>query len=241
MFTTEPKPSPAEDDDSLEDDESSESNSFEDNKVVPVKDIKNQQGPLNYRTFSKVIENAEKINFDGKFGSEFVLSAWIRRPANADKSTKEQVFCGTDSELMNRHHYGLYFYKGNVKFLLRHEPSPEAAAQAELNNAKPAASSEDDFNANQKFWPSLWEWSLSPKLLTDNQWHFYEVKFSYPNASLFVDGVKFVENVTNSDIIDAYELNNVNGVGPINTYVGACYHGMFPLFFSNKPVEQLDF
>ena len=86
------------------------------------------------------------------------------------------------------------------------------------------------WNLNDKtdkdaFYPSLWEWALSESLLTDSKWHYYEVKFSYPNAVLFIDGKKFAENATNSDIIDACELSDEKGVGSIFSYIGACYHG----------------
>lgn len=165
----------------------------------------NLQPPLNYRSFSKEIENAQKINFDGAFGSDFTLSTWIRRPANADPKIKEQVFCGSDSMAMNRHHFGMYFYRGSVKFLMRKE-------------------SDEHLSAKDVFYPSLWEWSLSEKILTDNKWHFYEIKLAYPKAHLFIDGVNFVENKTNSDIIDAYELVESDGSGKVASYVGACYH-----------------
>lgn len=226
----------ADDDDSLEDSSSTEdnANNNNNNKVVPSKDLTkpsdfDQKEPMNYRSFSKSVENAQKISFDGQFGSEFALSAWIRRPANADKSVKEQVLCGTDSNLMNRHHFGLYFYQGNIKFLMRHEPSKQAAEKKSKENKKPdGIVGGDDFDTTRdEFFPSLWEWSLSEAILTDAKWHFYEVRVNYPNASLFIDGVRFVENVNNSDIIDAYELNSVSGIGPIITYVGACYHGKF--------------
>lgn len=177
-----------------------------------------KQGPLNFRSFSKVIQNAQKIDFDGKFSNEFTLSAWLRRPANADRSIKEQVFCGTDSESMNRHHYGLYFYRGNVKFLMRKEPKSEDS----IKTVKTDSGSDE---SGEVFYPSLWEWSLYEPVINDNKWHFYEIKFKYPNASLYIDGVKYIENTTNSDIIDAYELNEISGVGEITTYVGACYHG----------------
>ncbi len=209
------------DDDTIEDDDNSlegrsDEKSSDENSIIKTNELKkpsesssfnSQKQPINYRTFSKDSENAQKIEFDGSFGSEFSLSVWIRRPATADKSIKEQVFCGTDSHAMNRHHYGLYFYRGNFKFLLRKEPSKS-------NSQQP----------NEIFYPSLWEWSLYEPLLTDNKWHFYEVKFNYPNASLFIDGVKFVETTSNSDIIDAYELSDVKDSGQVTTYVGACYH-----------------
>lgn len=160
--------------------------------------------PMSYRSFSKLIENAQKITFDGKFGAQFTLGMWLRRPANADQNIKEQVFCGSDSQAMNRHHFGMYFYRGSVKFLMRKENSPQ--------------------NEHDVFYPSLWEWSLPGHVLTDSAWHFYEVKLDYPKADLFIDGVHFVENKTNSDIVDAYELADSDNTGQVTTYVGACYH-----------------
>ena len=172
---------------------------------MPVKSIRSDPTPKKFRTFSKSSENSLKINFDGEFGADFTLSAWLRRKSNADKNIKEQVLCGTDSLSMNRHHFGLYFYRGNLKFLLRKEHNAELSSDA--------------------FYPSLWEWTLSESLLSDSKWHLYEVKFSYPNAVLYIDGEKFAENTNNSDIIDAYELSEAKGVGSIATYIGACYHG----------------
>lgn len=193
----------------------------DENRVVPsIAKDKDTKEPLNFRSFSKVIENALKLDFEGKFGNEFVLSVWLRRPANADKTIKEQVICGTDSKSMNRHHFGLYFYRGNLKFLLRREPSQNQEEHKDTNDLDSS-----NIDSNEAFYPSLWEWSLYDPVLTDSKWHFYEIKYNYPNVSLYIDGVRFVENTTNSDIIDAYELNNVNEVGPITTYVGACFHG----------------
>lgn len=192
-----------EDADSEDDDEDDDDESGEENKIVKASSSLDNK-PLNFRTFSKEIENAQKIDFDGRFTDVFTLSAWLRRPADADKQIKEQVFCGADSHSMNRHHFGLYFYRGNIKFLLR----KEATAGAEV----------------EKFYPSLWQWTLSEKLLTDKLWHLYEIKFSYPKAELFIDGGLFVENLTNSDIIDALELKNTNEAEPVSTYIGACYH-----------------
>ena len=201
------------DDDSIEEEMNNEVQT--DNRIVPVKELKlesdeDNKPPSNFRSFSKINENSLKIDFDGKFGKDFTLSAWLRRKPNADPNVKEQVLCGTDSEAMNRHHFGLYFYRGNLKFLLRkeHENGPVSN-----NNEKDA------------FYPSLWEWTLNENLLTDSKWHYYEVKFSYPNAVLFIDGEKFAENLTNSDIIDAYELSDAKGVGSVASYIGACYHG----------------
>jgi hypothetical protein len=173
--------------------------------------------PYNFKSFSKISKNSLEINFDGKFGSEFTLSAWLRRKPGANKNNREQVLCGTDSKVMNRHHFGLYFYRGNLKFLLRKEHESGLLSK---NSDKII------------FYPSLWEWALSESLLTDSKWHYYEVKFSYPNAVLFIDGQKFAENTTNSDIIDAYELSDDKDVGSISSYIGACYHGKKLIFFS---------
>jgi hypothetical protein len=163
--------------------------------------------PLNYRSFNRKVENAQKFNgiFDGQLGDKFTLSSWVKRPAQADTNIKEHIFCGTDSSAMNRHHFGLYFYRGNIKLLVRRE-----AKTSETHSV---------------FYPSLWEWKLSDSILKDQKWHFYEIKFNYPNATLFIDGVQFLEDNSNNDIIDAYELKNMNELtGQITTYIGACYH-----------------
>jgi hypothetical protein len=213
----------AEDDDDIEDD----SDDDDENKITAEKAVagrKSTRGlvavgepPASYGSFSKTAENAQKIDFDGAFGDRFTLTAWIRRPSTADQTIKEQVLCGSDAKSMNRHHYGLYFYRGNVKFLLRKEA--DAAAATEDENSVSSESSTD------KFYPSLWEWSLYEPVLSDAKWHHYEIRFSYPNASLFIDGVHFAENKTNSDIIDAYKLNDAADTGDMVSYVGACYHG----------------
>lgn len=195
------------------------------NKVVPASlpgiggGGSEDQSPTKFTSFSKTSQNAKLITETPKFPSEFTLSTWLRRPANADRNVKEHVLCGTDSKAMNRHHFGLYFYRGNIKFLLRRE------------HQTAAVKSDSSSSSTETFYPSLWEWQLSDALLNDAKWHFYEVKFNYPNASLFIDGVKFVETASNSDIIDAYELNDVAEVGAITTYVGACYHGNYSSFF----------
>ncbi|CAF0843509.1 unnamed protein product [Brachionus calyciflorus] len=199
------------------DDDSDEDDSEDDytNQILPP----GLKEPENYQTFLKTNGKSKKIDFSGEFGSEFTLSAWIRRPKNADKTIKEQVLCGTDSKTMNRHHYGLYFYRGNLKFLLRREPNEHTNT-----NDKDLNQDSSNIDSNEAFYPSLWEWSLYEPFVSDSKWHLYEIKFSYPNASLFIDGVKFVENSTNSDIIDAYELNDAGDTGDIVSYIGACYH-----------------
>lgn len=193
------------DDDSIEEELNTDFN-----KVIEVGDMNVQSLPLSYRSFSKQLDNSVKIeSFDAKsaFGSEFTLGAWLKRKPDADRSIKEQVLCGTDSQSMNRHHFGLYFYRGSVKFLLRKEHGQTVGGATA-----------------DEFYPSLWEWSLSEELLTDGKWHFYQVKFNYPNAALYIDGdQKFAEN-KNTDIIDAYELSEAKDAGEIATYVGACYH-----------------
>jgi hypothetical protein len=234
------------DDDSIEDDtaasETISNISNDENKIVPNKNVKptieeKTQTPSSYRSFSKNSNNAQLINFDGKFSDEFTLSAWIRQPPKVNRNVKEQIFCGTDSKSMNRHHYGLYFYHGNLKFLLRRESSDKQDEKSKSKNgevagsasqSKAAALPTDDPNSNEQgetFYPSLWEWTLSDEILNDAKWHNYEVRFNYPNVSLYIDGVHFIENTSNSDIIDAYELNNVVETESIVTYVGACYHG----------------
>lgn len=218
-------------DDNIEDDEDPVVVKNDDtNKVVPAvlpglqqsaaasqqqQQQQSLQPPTKFASFSKAAQNAVAIEQTPKFNDQFSLAAWLRRPQIADKGIKEHVLCGTDSKAMNRHHFALYFYKGNFKFLLRREPHQGGGA----------AASSSDASSDEVFYPSLWEWQLSEELLNDAKWHFYEVKFTYPNASLFIDGVKFVETTSNSDIIDAYELNDVSDVGSVTTYVGACYHG----------------
>ncbi len=70
------------------------------------------------------------------------------------------------------------------------------------------------------FYPSLWQWTLDEKILNDGEWHFYEIKLNYPKANLYIDGQLFAENLTNSDIIDAYELKN-DETYSLTTYIGA--------------------
>lgn len=200
-------------DDSIEDNYDDELNN-----ILPLS-VKSPKEPVNYQAFSKSSDSWKKIDFDGSFGNEFNLTAWIRRPRNADKTVKEQVLCGTDSKSLNRHHFGLYFYRGNLKFLLRREPSEHKDPKKDLLNQDSS-----NIDSNEAFYPSLWEWSLYEPVLSDAKWHFYEIRFNYPNATLFIDGVKFAENNTNSDIIDAYELNESSDTGTITSHIGACFH-----------------
>ena len=166
--------------------------------------------PSIYKSFKNSDdENSIKTNFDGNFGTKFQLKVWIRRSHEAiHTDQKEHVFCGSDSELLNRHHYGLYFYRNNIKFLLRRE---KHIINAQENN-------------NDEFYPSLWQWSLD-SLEGDSKWHFYEIKYDYPNAALYIDGLHYEENQTNSDIIDAHELDDISATGLSVSYVGACYNG----------------
>lgn len=200
-------------DDSIEDEYDDELN-----KILPLSN-KKQQEPVSYQAFSKTSANWKKIDFNGNFGKEFNLTAWIRRPNNADKTVKEQVLCGTDSKSLNRHHFGLYFYRGNLKFLLRKEPSEQKQLRQDLLNKDSS-----NIDSNEAFYPSLWEWSLYEPVLSDSKWHLYEIRLNYPNASLYIDGIKFAENNTNSDIIDAYELNDAADTGTIISHIGACFH-----------------
>lgn len=184
--------------------------------------------PTVFETFNRKSERAIKSSFDGNFGSSFKLNVWVRRPYEineSDLNEKEHVLCGSDSELLNRHHYGFYFFNKKVKFLLRKEHNNE---------------NDKDTTASGEFYPSLWEWSID-SIEGDAKWHFYEIKYEYPNAQLFIDGIKFEENQTNSDIIDAYELENIAATGLRVTYIGACYNARSRSFtnFFNGDVSGL--
>ncbi len=70
----------------------------------------------------------------------------------------------------------------------------------------------------------MWQWSIE-NIEGDSKWHFYEIKYDYPNAALYIDGIHYEENQTNSDIIDAHELDDISATGLSVSYVGACYNG----------------
>lgn len=161
--------------------------------------------PKTFLTFSSSTENVKKSNFNGNFGKEFVLKAKIRLNKH-NKKLKEHVFCGSDAELLNRHHYGLYFFNKNLKFLLRKEKI----------NSKSESS---------EFYPSLWEWQLDDDIINDRKWHTYEIRYLSDNdVNLFIDSKLYHANRSNSDIIDAYKLDSVTSSGTPVTYIGACYH-----------------
>ena len=175
-------------------------------------------------TFSKWTQNRHRVDLaaaDGKFGDEFKLSFWLRKKLSAEKTSKQHLLCATDSKLLNRHHFGVYFQQTSLKLLLRkerNEPSTSTSASTSISDQQTKAT-----------YPSLWEWKLSEPVVSDEQWHLYEIEMSYPKASLSIDGVLFVANTTNSETIEANEFSETF-TADILTYVGACYHAKTDTF-----------
>lgn len=112
IFNAEPaNPEASQADDNIEDDEDPVVVNDDDdsvNKVVPaglpgVADTSGESGvsqqPAKFVSFSKSAQNAKLLPETPKFGEQFTLSAWLRRPPSADKNVKEHVLCGTDSKV----------------------------------------------------------------------------------------------------------------------------------------------
>jgi hypothetical protein len=72
------------------------------------------------------------------------------------------------------------------------------------------------------FKPAEYRWKLSE--VCDNEWHHYSVSLNFPDAILFVDGLKFRNTSTNPEIVDDWPLHAVKGVNT-TFVVGACWEG----------------
>lgn len=85
---------------------------------------------------------------------------------------------------MSRHHYSVFVRNCRLIMLIREEASSENA-----NTYKPAE----------------WRWTLSQ--ICDGKWHHYAISVNFPQVQLYVDGVLFVSETDNPEIIDDWPLH----------------------------------
>lgn len=72
------------------------------------------------------------------------------------------------------------------------------------------------------FKPAEYRWKLAETC--DNEWHHYSIGMNFPEATLYVDGIKFRNTTTNPEIVDDWPLHAVKDVHTTLT-VGACWEG----------------
>lgn len=101
----------------------------------------------------------------------------------------------------NRHHYSLFVRNCRLILLLRRE----------FNEEK-----------HTVFKPAEYRWKLGE--VCDNEWHHYSVSLDFPDASLYIDGVKFRNTSMNPEIVDDWPLHAVKDVKTTFT-IGACWEG----------------
>lgn len=101
----------------------------------------------------------------------------------------------------NRHHYSLFIRNCRLILLLRRE----------FNEEK-----------HTVFKPAEYRWKLSE--VCDNEWHHYSVNMNFPDTSLYIDGVRFMNVSTNPEIVDDWPLHAVKDVKTTFS-VGACWEG----------------
>lgn len=101
----------------------------------------------------------------------------------------------------NRHHYSLFVRNCRLILLLRRE----------FNQEK-----------HTVFKPAEYRWKLAETC--DNEWHHYSVSMNFPDATLYIDGVRFRNTSTNPEIVDDWPLHAVKDVNTTFT-IGACWEG----------------
>lgn len=165
--------------------------------------------------------------FDHNLTSLFTVSFWMKHEPPLDQSNKhikEHIICNADDHSMllakphiclhpfdillyllfvekNRHHYSLFIRNCRLILLLRRE----------FNQEK-----------HTVFKPAEYRWKLAETC--DNEWHHYSVSMNFPDANLYIDGVKFRNTSTNPEIVDDWPLHAVKDVK--TTFgIGACWEG----------------
>ena len=72
------------------------------------------------------------------------------------------------------------------------------------------------------FKPAEYRWKLAQ--VCDNEWHHFAVSMDFPDATLFVDGIRFHNTSSNPEIVDDWPLHAVKDVKTTFS-VGACWEG----------------
>lgn len=101
----------------------------------------------------------------------------------------------------NRHHYSLFVRNCRLILLLRREYNKEK---------------------HTVFKPAEYRWKLAQTC--DNEWHHYSVSMDFPDASLWVDGIRFHNTSSNPEIVDDWPLHAVKDVKTTFS-IGACWEG----------------
>ncbi|KAI2796804.1 Calsyntenin-2 [Blomia tropicalis] len=142
--------------------------------------------------------------FDHNLTSKFSISFWMKHEPPLDQSNKhikEHIICNADDHKKNRHHYSLFVRNCRLILLLRRE----------FNQEK-----------HTVFKPAEYRWKLAETC--DNEWHHYSVSMNFPDATLYIDGVRFRNTSTNPEIVDDWPLHAVKDVNTTFT-IGACWEG----------------
>ncbi|XP_046910255.2 calsyntenin 1 [Dermatophagoides farinae] len=142
--------------------------------------------------------------FDHNLTSKFTISFWMKHEPPLDQSNKhikEHIICNADDHKKNRHHYSLFVRNCRLILLLRREYNEEK---------------------HTVFKPAEYRWKLAQ--VCDNEWHHFAVSMDFPDATLFVDGIRFHNTSSNPEIVDDWPLHAVKDVKTTFS-VGACWEG----------------
>ncbi|CAD5115265.1 DgyrCDS4259 [Dimorphilus gyrociliatus] len=130
----------------------------------------------------------------------FTFMTWMKHERWASKGRKEHLICSADAKAMNRHHYSVFIRNCKLIMLLREE-----AGSKNANTYKPAE----------------WRWTLSQ--VCDGKWHHYAISVDSLQVQLYVDGVLFVSEADNPEVIDDWPLHYTKKIKSTRLLVGACY------------------
>ncbi|KAF7491891.1 Calsyntenin-1 [Sarcoptes scabiei] len=142
--------------------------------------------------------------FDHNLTNKFTISFWMKHEPPLDQSNKhikEHIICNADDHKKNRHHYSLFVRNCRLILLLRREYNKEK---------------------HTVFKPAEYRWKLAQTC--DNEWHHYSVSMDFPDASLWVDGIRFHNTSSNPEIVDDWPLHAVKDVKTTFS-IGACWEG----------------
>ncbi|CAG5135956.1 unnamed protein product, partial [Candidula unifasciata] len=182
---------------------------------IPTDDGHEMDQVFSFDGQNNALEVPESV-FNHMLHDQFTISAWLRHgeslASSQAKAPKEHIFCMSDGNGMNRHHYGLYIHGQKLVLLLRKE-------------AEDVKSSED----MQTFRPAEFRWKIPH--VTDDRWHHYAVSVDIKQESsdggvkLYIDGKLLPVDKDNFEIVDDWPLHKTTKVHTTKLTVGACWQG----------------
>ncbi|XP_059160470.1 calsyntenin-1-like isoform X2 [Physella acuta] len=182
---------------------------------IPTDDGHEMDQVFSFDGVTNALEVPESV-FNHMLHKHFTISAWLRHEempvANQSKPPKEHILCMSDSDGMNRHHYGLYIHGKKLVLLLRKE-AEDVQSPEEM----------------KVFRPAEFRWTIPQ--VSDDRWHHFAVSVDLQEESkdggvhLYIDGKLLQTDDSNFEIIDDWPLHKTKKVHGTKLTVGACWQG----------------